>query len=112
MKKVVITGMGIVCPVGTGIDYVWKNLLSGKSGIRKITEFDTDGIASQIAGIPHRGTGKGDFNPDVVIEPREQRKLDNSIIYGLVAADEAIKDAGLIDYKGDKNRIGVSVGSG
>jgi len=112
MRKVVITGMGIVCPVGTGIDYTWKNILNGKSGIRKITEFDVDGIASQIAGVPHRGTEPGDFNPDAVIEPREQRRLDNSIIYGLVAADEAIKDAGLIDYDGDKERIGVSVGSG
>ena len=112
MKKVVITGMGIVCPVGTGIDYAWKNILAGKSGIRKITELNTDGIASQIGGIPNYGTAKGDFNPDSVIEPREQRRLDKSIIYGLVAADEAIKDAGLVDYNGDKNRVGVSVGSG
>lgn len=112
MKKVVITGMGIVCPVGCGVDAVWKNLLNGKSGIREITEFDTTEIASKIAGIPHRGTGDGDFNPDTVIEPREQRKMDNTIIYGLVAADEAIRDAGLTDYDGDKNRIGVSVGSG
>ena len=112
MKKVVITGMGIVCPVGSGIDATWQNLLNGKSGIRKITEFDTDEIASKIAGVPHRGVDAGDFNPDAVIEPREQRKMDNSIIYGLVAADEAIKDAGLLEYDGDKNRVGVSVGSG
>ena len=112
MKKVVITGMGIVCPVGTGVDYTWKQLLNGKIGIRKITEFDVEGVASQIAGVPHRGTEEGDFNPDTVIEPREQKRLDNSIIYGLVAADEAIKDAGLVDYDGDKNRVGVSVGSG
>lgn len=112
MKKVVITGMGIVCPVGTGIDYAWKNLLAGQSGIRKITEFDTDGIASQIAGVPQRGTNAGDYNPDAVVEPREQRRLDKSIVYGLVAADEAIRDAGLVDYDGDKERVGVSVGSG
>ena len=112
MKKVVITGMGIVCPVGTGIDATWKNLLNGKSGIRKITEFDTNDIASKIAGVPHRGVDAGDFYPDAVIEPREQRKMDNSILYGLVAADEAIKDAGLSEYDGDKGRVGVSVGSG
>ena len=112
MKRVVITGMGIVCPVGCGLETTWKNLLAGKSGISKITEFDTAEIASKIAGIPHRGTEIGDFNPDLVIEPREQRKMDNTIIYGLVAADEAIKDAGLFEYVGDKNRIGVSVGSG
>jgi len=112
MKRVVITGMGIVCPVGTGIDFAWRNLLDGKSGIRKITEFEISDIASQIAGLIKRGSEPGYFNPDTVIEPREQRRLDDSIIYGLVAADEAIKDAGLVDYDGDKNRVGVSVGSG
>ena len=112
MKKIVITGMGIVCPVGTGIEYAWKNILDGKSGVRKITEFDTTDIASKIAGLPLCGTENGDFNPDAVIEPKEQRKMDKSIIYGLVAANEAIMDAGLSEYNGDKNRIGVSVGSG
>ena len=112
MRRVVITGMGIVSPVGTGIDYAWKNILNGKSGIKQITDFDTNDIASKIAGIVQRGTEAGDFNPDAVIDPREQRKLENTILYGLVAADEAIKDAGLIDYDGDKNRVGVSVGSG
>lgn len=112
MKKVVITGMGIVCPVGSGLQYAWANLLQGKSGIRKITEFDTDDLASKIAGLPIRGTEPGDFNPDAVIEPKEQRKMDKSIIYGLTAAHEALQDAGLLEYDGDKNRVGVSVGSG
>ena len=112
MRRVVITGMGIVSPVGTGVEYAWKNIVNGKSGIRKITEFDVSEMASQIAGIVQRGTEQGEFNPDSVIDPREQRKLENTILYGLVAADEAIKDAGLTDYDGDKNRIGVSVGSG
>lgn len=112
MKRVVITGMGIVSPVGTGIEYVWQNILAGKSGIRKIDSFEVSDIASQIAGIPTHGTGAGEYNPDSVIEPREQRKMDKSIMYGMVAADEAIRDAGLIDYTGDKNRIGVSIGSG
>ncbi|MBO7042570.1 MAG: beta-ketoacyl-ACP synthase II [Alphaproteobacteria bacterium] len=112
MRRVVITGLGIVCPVGTGIDYAWKNLLAGKSGIKKVTDFDTSDIASKIAGIPVRGTNPGDFNPDSVIDPREQRKMEKTILYALVAADEAIKDAGLTDYAGDKNRVGVSVGSG
>ena len=112
MKRVVITGMGIVSPVGTGIEYAWKNILDGKSGIRKIDSFDVSDIASQIAGIPTHGTGAGEYNPDSVIEPREQRKMDKSIMYGMVAADEAIRDANLIDYTGDKNRIGVSIGSG
>lgn len=112
MKRVVITGMGIVSPVGTGIEYAWQNILAGKSGIRKIDSFEVSDIASQIAGIPTHGTGAGEYNPDSVIEPREQRKMDKSIMYGMVAADEAVRDAGLIDYTGDKNRIGVSIGSG
>lgn len=112
MKRVVITGMGIVSPVGTGIEYAWKNILDGKSGIRKIDSFEVSDIASQIAGIPTHGTGACEYNPDSVIEPREQRKMDKSIMYGMVAADEAIRDANLIDYTGDKNRIGVSIGSG
>ncbi len=112
MKRVVITGMGIVSPVGTGIEYAWQNILAGKSGIKKIDSFDVSDIASQIAGIPESGTNAGQYNPDSIIEPRDQRKMDKSIIYGMVAADEAIRDAGLIDYTGDKNRIGVSIGSG
>lgn len=112
MKKIVITGMGIVCPVGTGVDFAWANLLKGKSGIRKITEFDTADIASKIAGLPQRGTEPGEYNPDAVIEPKEQRKMDRNIVYGMVAADEAIRDAGLIDYDGDKTRVGVAIGSG
>lgn len=112
MRKVVITGMGIVSPVGTGIDYAWKNLLNGQSGIRKVTEFDVSDIASQIAGFPVRGTNPGEYNPDTIIDPREQRKMEKTIMYALVAADEAIKDAGLTDYAGDKDRVGVSVGSG
>ena len=112
MKRVVITGMGIVSPVGTGVDFAWKNILAGKSGVRKISEFEVEDIASQIAGVPEKGTEPGMFNPDAVIEPREQRKMDKCIIYGVVAADEAIKDAGLDTFEGNRERMGVSIGSG
>ncbi len=112
MKRVVVTGMGIVSPVGTGVEYAWKNILDGKSGIRKIDLFDVSQFASQIAGVPVRGDTPGLFNPDSVIDPREQRKMDKTIVYGLVAVDEAMRDANLIDYDGDKERIGVSIGSG
>ncbi len=112
MKKVVITGMGIVSPVGTGVDFAWKNILAGKSGVRKIEDFDVSDLASQIAGVPQRGTEAGMFNPDAVVDAREQRKMDKCIIYGMVAADEAIKDAGLDAYNGDLERVGVSIGSG
>ena len=112
MRRVVITGMGIVSPVGTGVEYAWKNILAGKSGVKKIDSFDVSDLASQIAGIPECGTEPGQYNPDAIVEPREQRKLDKCELYAFVAADEAIKDAGLDNYTGDKTRIGVSVGSG
>ncbi|MBP5485543.1 MAG: beta-ketoacyl-ACP synthase II [Alphaproteobacteria bacterium] len=112
MKRVVITGMGIVSPVGCGIEYAWKNIIAGRSGIRKIDEFDASDLACQIAGVPVRGTEPGMFNPDVAVEPRDQRKMDKCILYAVVAADEAIRDAGLDTYTGNKDRMGVSVGSG
>ena len=112
MRRVVVTGMGIVSPVGTGVECAWKNVVAGKSGVRKITEFDVSDLASQIAGLPQQGTEPGQYNPDTVVEPREQRKLDRFTLYGLVATDEAIKDAGLENYAGDMTRVGVSVGSG
>lgn len=112
MRRVVITGMGIVSPVGTGIEHAWKNILDGKSGVRAIDTFDASDCASQIAGLPVVGTEPGQYNPDGVVEPRDQRKMDKGIIYGVVAADEAIKDAGLDTFDGDKERMGVSIGMG
>jgi len=112
MRRVVITGLGIVAPNGTGVEYAWKNVVDGVSGVRKIDIFDASDLASQIAGVPVVGTEPGQYNPDAIVDVREQRKLDKSMIYGLVAADEAIRDAGLIDYDGDKERVGVSIGSG
>jgi len=112
MKRVVITGMGIVSPVGTGVEHAWKNILAGRSGVRKIDTFDASDCASQIAGLPVVGTGAGEYNPDAVVEPRDQRKMDKGNVYGVVAADEALRDAGLIDYTGDKDRMGVSIGMG
>ncbi|MBR1380435.1 MAG: beta-ketoacyl-ACP synthase II [Alphaproteobacteria bacterium] len=112
MKRVVITGMGIVSPVGTGIEYAWKNIIAGVSGVRKIDTFDVSESATQIAGLPVVGTEPGQYNPDSVVDARDQRKMDKSIVYGIVAADEAIRDAKLDTYDGDKTRIGVSVGAG
>lgn len=112
MKRVVITGMGIVSPVGCGIEHAWKNIVAGRSGVRKIEDFDASELPCQIAGVPVRGTDAGMFNPDTVVEPREQRKMDKCILYAVVAADEAVRDAGLDTYTGDMDRVGVSVGSG
>ncbi len=112
MRRVVITGMGIVSPVGTGVDVAWKNILAGVSGVTKIDSFDASEMASQIAGVPVAGLAPGQYNPESVIEARDLRKMDKAIAYGVVAADEAMKDAGLVDYDGDKERWGVSIGSG
>ncbi len=112
MKRVVITGMGIVAPNGTGVEYAWKNVVGGVSGIRKIDNFDASDLPCQIAGLPIHGTDAGQYNPDAVVDVREQRKMDKSMLYGMVATDEAVRDAGLIEYDGDKTRIGVSIGSG
>lgn len=112
MRRVVITGMGIVSPCGTGVEFAWKNVVAGNSGIRKIDTFDASMLATQIAGLPIHGTETGQYNPEAVLSPKELRKMDKSIVYGVVAADEALCDAGLIDYDGDKERFGVSVGAG
>src|SRR5574344_2783649 len=112
MRRVVITGMGLVSPVGTGVEYAWKNLLAGKSGVRKVTEFDVSDLVSQIAGLPEYGTLPGQYNPDVAVSVKEQRKMDKAIMYGVVAATQAVQDAGLQDYSGDRERVGVSIGSG
>lgn len=112
MKRIVITGMGVVTPVGTGVEYAWKNIVAGKSGVRMIDLFDASDLPSQIAGVPVVGTDSGQYNPDAVVDQRDQRKMDKAVLYGVVAADEAIKDAGLDTYTGDKERIGVSIGGG
>ncbi|MDE6250141.1 MAG: beta-ketoacyl-ACP synthase II [Alphaproteobacteria bacterium] len=112
MRRVVITGMGIVSPVGTGIEHAWKNVVAGKSGVRTIDTFDPADCAAQIAGLPVCGTEEGQCNIDAVLDAKEQRKMDRSTIYGMIAADEAMRDANLIDYDGDSTRIGVSIGAG
>jgi 3-oxoacyl-[acyl-carrier-protein] synthase II len=112
MKRIVITGMGIVSPVGTGIEYAWANIIAGKSGVRPIDVFDASDLPSQIAGVPVHGENPGEYNPSAVVEPKEQKRMDKFIVYGMVAADEALRDANLIDYTGDKERIGVSIGGG
>src|SRR5574344_1465745 len=108
-RRVVITGMGIVSPVGTGVEFAWKNIIAGKSGIKKITEIDVSDMPSQIGGMPTLGKGDGECDFDLIAEPKEQRKLDKSTMYAMVAADQAVKDAGEL---GDPERVGVCIGSG
>jgi len=98
MRRVVITGMGMVTPLGQGVDHNWAEITNGKSGIRKIEHFKCDDISSQIAGIiptTDSETPKtGEFNANLFVEPKEQRKIDIFITYALAAATEAVADSG------------------
>lgn len=115
MRRVVITGMGIVSPLGVGVDKNWAELTSGKSGIRKITRFDASDMSSQIAGmVPYQSEGVADgFNPDDTLTPKDQKKVDTFILYGMMAADEAVADSGWKPSNvHEQERTGVMIGSG
>ena len=117
MRRVVVTGLGMVSPLGVGVDHNWKEITSGKSGIKKIEHFDVSDITSRIAGIIPRSEDEnptnGAYNPDVFMEPKEQRKVDEFIVYGMAAAQEAIADSGWEPSNDeDFNRTGVLIGSG
>lgn len=115
MRRVVITGLGLVTPVGCGVEAAWKNLLAGKSGARKIEEFDVSDLSCQIANFIPRGknAAAGEFNPDDWMEPKEQRKVDDFIIYAVAAADQAIADSGFkADTPEKQETAGVLIGSG
>ncbi|HAJ90131.1 MAG TPA: beta-ketoacyl-[acyl-carrier-protein] synthase II [Rhodospirillaceae bacterium] len=115
MRRVVITGMGIVSPLGVGVDKNWAELTNGKSGIRKITRFDASDMSSQIAGmVPYQSEGVADgFNPDDTLAPKEQKKVDTFILYGMMAADEAVADSGWKPSNShEQERTGVMIGSG
>ncbi len=114
MRRVVITGLGLVTPVGCGVEASWKNLLAGQSGARRIEEFEVADITCQIANfVPRGATSEGKFNPDDWMEPKEQRKVDDFIIYAVAAADQALADAGWKpETDEDQERTGVLIGSG
>jgi 3-oxoacyl-[acyl-carrier-protein] synthase II len=105
-RRVVVTGLGIISPVGNTIKEAWSNILAGKSGISRITRFDPSPFASQIAGEV-----KG-FDPAAYISPKEVRRFDTFIHYGLAAAVEALKDSGIELDKVDRNQVGACIGSG
>ena len=115
MRRVVVTGLGIVSPLGRGVEYNWKQLLDGKSGIRKIEGVDLKDIPVQIAGQVPFGEGEHDFNPDTVMPPKDQKKNDKFIMYGMAAGGDALEDAGWNPETAgeeEKNRAGVMMGSG
>ncbi len=121
MRRVVITGLGLVSPVGTGVDHVWGQILSGASGAGQISAFDASDLACQIACEVPRVDGRGGgasgqagvFDPDQTMPPKDQRKVDDFILYACAAADEAVRDSGWVaETEDDQQRTGVMIGSG
>ncbi|MBX9962979.1 MAG: beta-ketoacyl-ACP synthase II [Burkholderiales bacterium] len=105
-RRVVVTGLGIVCPTGIGVPEAWGNIVAGRSGITGITRFDASAFPSRIAGEVKR------FDPAKYMPAKEVRRLDTFIHYGLAAASEAIADAGIVATPENAERIGVVIGSG
>jgi 3-oxoacyl-[acyl-carrier-protein] synthase II len=114
MRRVVVTGMGMLTPLGCGVETTWARLLKGESGAKRVDRFDVSDIACQIACMIPRGDGSdGTYNPDQWMEPKEQRKVDDFIVYAMCAARQALDDAGWRpeSYQ-DQTTTGVLIGSG
>jgi len=117
MRRVVITGVGMVTPLGVGVQHNWDSILAGKSGLSKINHFDASDFASKIAGTIPKTTDENpsnaEFNADLFVSSKEQRKMDPFIVYGIAAAEEAIADSGYVaESEEQKERTGVMVGAG
>ena len=114
MRRVVVTGLGMVTPLACGVEQTWQRLISGESGARRIQTFDVSDLPAKIACQVPRGDGSNDsFNPDQWMEPKEQRKVDDFIIFAVAAAQQALADAGWKPqtYE-DQTSTGVMIGSG
>ena len=114
MRRVVVTGLGMVTPLGCGVEATWRRLIAGESGARKVESFDVSDIACKIATqIPRGNGGDGTYNPDDWMEAREQRKVDEFIVFAMCAARQALEDAGWMprSYE-EQTRTGVMIGSG
>ncbi len=114
MRRVVVTGLGMVTPLACGVEETWARLIAGKSGAGTITRFDASNLATTYACEIPRGDGTdGTFNPDDWMEPKEQRKVDDFILYGVAAAEQAVRDAGWRPENTESlERTGVMIGSG
>ncbi|MFL5035310.1 MAG: beta-ketoacyl synthase N-terminal-like domain-containing protein, partial [Microvirga sp.] len=114
MRRVVVTGVGMVSPLGCGAETSWQRLLAGESGGAKIESFETSDLACRIACQIPRGDGSdGSFNPDQWMEPKEQRKVDDFIIFAMSAATQALADAGWKpESRDDQIETGVLIGAG
>ena len=112
-RRVVITGMGILSPLGRGLQTNWDKLTRGVSGISAIRAFDTENFTAKVAGQIPVGDNEGEFQPDSVLSPKEQRHVDPFILYGLSAATDAVEDSGYIPQTEEEmERAGVLIGSG
>ncbi|MCO6392771.1 beta-ketoacyl-ACP synthase II [Aliihoeflea aestuarii] len=114
MRRVVVTGLGLLSPFGVGAEHGWRELLSGKSAARRIDQFETDDLPARIAmPIPRDKALEGAFDPDAFMEPKEQRKVGDFILYGVAAADMALADSGWEPKTPDEQAAtGVMIGSG
>ncbi|WP_298983182.1 beta-ketoacyl-ACP synthase II [uncultured Roseibium sp.] len=114
MRRVVVTGLGVVSPVGTGVEGFWERLTSGYNGIRKISHFEAGDLACQVAGeVPTRAEDTFGFDVDAVMEPREQRRSDRFIHFAMGAVQEALAHAGWAPKTdGEKERTGTIIGTG
>ncbi|MAM60199.1 beta-ketoacyl-ACP synthase II [Maritimibacter sp. UBA3975] len=113
-RRVVVTGLGMVSPLACGVEESWKRILAGKSGAGTITRFDASRVVTNYAcEIPYGDGSDGTFNPDDWMEPRDRRKVDDFILYGMAAAIQAVQDAGWTDPSEEEQlRTGVMIGSG
>ena len=114
MRRVVVTGIGLVTPLGANASVTWDRLTNGESGITEVTQFDVKDLPAKIAGtVPEGAKDQGLFCPDDWLEPKEQRKIDRFILLGMVAASQAVENSGWIAKTSeDQNRTGVIIGSG
>ena len=121
MRRVVVTGIGLLTPLGQGTELVWQRILAGESGAGRISAFDVTDWACQIAcevpRVDGRGGGgpdiPGSFDPDLTMSPKDRRRVDDFILYGIAAAEEAVRDSGWVPQTDeDRERTGVTIGSG
>src|ERR1700754_75229 len=113
MRRVVVTGLGLVTPLACGVEETWSRLLAGQSGASPITKFRTDDLPTKIACDVPRGDGSdGTFNPEQWMDPKEQRRVDDFITYGMTAATQAVADSGYEPKtEEERDRAGVMIGS-
>jgi 3-oxoacyl-[acyl-carrier-protein] synthase II len=114
MRRVVVTGLGLVTPLGCGVEPTWQRLIAGQSGLQKIGRFQTDDLPSKVAAqLPEGAAADGLWNADEWVEKREQRKIDPFITYGIAAAQQAVDDSGFVaETEEQRCRSGVMIGSG